>query len=97
MSSQAHNLHLLRLSYNSNVGSTNLAAVLRVTLGIKSNLLTFFQRLEALSVDSGEVYENFLTVSAVGDETVALLSVEPLNCTVIHNKILLERGSTPQL
>ena len=45
-------IRLMHLSYNSNVGSANLAAVLRITLCFESNFLTFFQRLEALSVDS---------------------------------------------
>jgi len=40
------------LGHYSNVGCTNLAAVLRIGLGLKSNLLTLFQGLEALSIDS---------------------------------------------
>lgn len=74
----------LQLSYNSNVGSANLAAVLRIGLGVKSNLLAFLKGLEALSIDSGEVYENLLAGCIVGDETITLLSVKPFNCTVIH-------------
>ena len=72
------------LSYNSNVGSTDLAAVLRIALGIESYLLALFQRLETISVDCGKVYEYFLAVSIVGDETITLLSIEPLNCCLLY-------------
>ena len=58
------------LSYNSNVGSTDLAAVLRIALGIESYLLALFQRLETISIDCGKVYEYFFAVSIVGDETI---------------------------
>lgn len=73
-----------QLCYYSNVGSAGLAAVLRIGLGIESNLLTFLERLEALSVDCGEMYKYFLAGCIVGDETITLLCVEPLNCTVVH-------------
>ena len=66
------------LSYNSNVGSTDLAAVLRIALGIESYLLALFQRLETISIDCGKVYEYFLAVSIVGDETITLLALNHL-------------------
>ena len=72
------------LSYYGYVGSADLAAVLRVALGIEGNLLAFLKRLEAFSVDSGEMYEYFLAGCLVGDESITLLCVKPLNCTVVH-------------
>ena len=84
------------LSYYGNVGSADLAAVLRVALGVKSNLLTFLKGLEAFSVDSGEMYEYFLASSFVGDETITLLCVKPLNCTVVHfGTSLINLGQSP--
>ena len=82
-----------QLCYYSNVGCTNLAAVLRISLGIESYLLALFQGLEALSVDSGEMYEYFLAGCIVGDETIALLCIEPFNCTVVHLWYLLHKNS----
>lgn len=73
------------LCYYSNVGSAGLVAVCGICLGIEGNLLTLLKRLEALSIDSGEMYEYFLAGCIVGDETITLLCVEPLNCTVIHD------------
>lgn len=74
----------LSLSYYRNVGSTDLAAVLRITLGIESNLLALFEGLETISVDCGEMYEYFFAGCIVGDETITLLCIKPLNCTVVH-------------
>ena len=67
-----------------NVGCADLAAVLGIALGIESNLLALLQRLEALSVDGGEMYEYLLAGSIVGDEAITLLCVKPLNCAVVH-------------
>ena len=72
-----------QLCYYSNVGSAGLAAVLRIGLGIESNLLTFLERLEALSVDTGEVYDNIISL-LVRDETGPLRIVEPLYWTRVH-------------
>jgi hypothetical protein len=50
---------------------------------IEGNCLALFQSLEALSVDSGEMYE-YILAALSGDETITLLRIEPLNCTLIH-------------
>ena len=74
---------LFELEFNY-VNSAKLLAVLRILLCVESNLLALFKSLEAVAYDCGKVYEYFLAVSIVGDETVTLLSVKPLNCTVVH-------------
>ena len=72
------------LSYYGNVGSADFAAVLRIAFGIESNLLALFERLEALSVDGGEMYKYFLSGGIIGDESVTFLCIKPFYCTVIH-------------
>ena len=42
-----------------------------------------------ICIDCGKVYEYFLAVSIVSDETITFLRIEPLNCTVIHYWYLL--------
>ncbi len=82
-----------QLSYYSNVGCTNLAAVLRIRLGIKSNLLALFQGLKALGIDSGEMYEYFFAGRIVSDETITLLRIKPFHCTVIHFGTSFDKNS----
>ena len=53
--------------------------------GIEGNLLAIFQSLVAISYDTGEMYEYFLTGLIVGDETISLRCVEPLNGTLINS------------
>ena len=53
-------------------------------LPVDSEHSAIFQSLVAISYDTGEMYENFLTSLVVGDEAITLSSVEPFNCTVIH-------------
>ena len=49
----------------------------------KLNGLAFFQRPEAVRLDSGEVNENIFA-SLAADEPVALCVVEPLNGALFH-------------
>ena len=74
------------LCYNYYVGSLRSAVAL---CHVESNRLTLFQSLEAISYDSGEMYEYILASLRVGDEAVALSSVEPLYCTLVHGMNLL--------
>ena len=73
-----------QLSYNSYVGSADLAAVLMITLGVESDLLAFLKGLEAVSVDCGEVYKYLLAGGIICDEAIAFLCIKPFYCTVIH-------------
>ena len=72
------------LCYNCNIGSADLAAVLRIAFGVESNLLAFLQGLESVSIDSGEMYEHLFAGCIICDETITLLCVEPFYCTVIQ-------------
>lgn len=45
--------------------------------------LTLFQSLEAIALDSGEMYEYILSI-LTGDEAIAFLRIEPLNSTLVH-------------
>lgn len=77
------NSRLFELEFNY-VNSAKLLAVLRILLCIESNLLALFKSLEAFAYDCGEVYEYVVAAVIVGDESVAFLRIEPLNCTVVH-------------
>ena len=74
---------LFELEFNY-VNSAKLLAVLRILLCVESNLLTLFKSLEAVTYDCGKVYEYVVAAVIVGDESVAFLRIEPLNCTVVH-------------
>ena len=74
---------LFELEFNY-VNSAKLLAVLRILLCVESNLLALFKSLEAVAYDCGEVYEYVVAAVVVGDESVAFLRIEPLNCTVVH-------------
>ena len=71
-------------SSQANVDCSELCAVLGIGLGVKSNLLTLGQGLKALNLNGGEVYEYIVATLVIGNKAVALLSVEPLNCTFVH-------------
>ena len=74
---------LFELEFNY-VNSAKLLAVLRILLCVESNLLALFKSLEAVAYDCGKVYEYVVAAVIVGDESVAFLRIEPLNCTVVH-------------
>ncbi|VXC89350.1 hypothetical protein PSEUDO9AZ_20572 [Pseudomonas sp. 9AZ] len=52
------------------------------TGGHESHLLAFFQALEAIALDSFEVYEEVVT-GLWGDEAVAFFIVEPLDGAIL--------------
>lgn len=68
----------------TNVDSANLAAVAGVGLGVKRDLLTLGEGLEALGDDRGEVDENILAAIVVGNKAEALFRIEPFYGTLIH-------------
>ena len=74
---------LFELEFNY-VNSAKLLAVLRILLCVESNLLALFKSLEAVAYDCGKVYEYVVAAIIVGDESVAFLRIEPLNCAVVH-------------
>lgn len=59
-------------------------AVLRVSLGLKRDLLALVERLEAVALNRGEMHENILAALIVGDEAVAFFCVKPFYCTITH-------------
>ena len=73
-------LSALQLSYNVNINSLDTAVALG---GVKSNLLTIFQSLVAISYDTGEVYERFFAAICSSNEAKTLRLVERLNLTLI--------------
>ena len=67
------------------------------TGGHESHLLAFFQALEAIALDSFEVYEQVVT-GLRGDEAVAFLIVEPFNgasLTIGHGVSPNKSNSSP--
>ena len=62
-----------------------------ISFRIKRYGLTFLQSLESVNLNRRIMYEYILSVVSVGDETIALFSVEPLNCTVAHEWYLLKK------
>lgn len=69
---------------NANVDSAELAAVLRVPLGVKSYLLAFDQGLESVRDDRREMHKNIIAAVIVGDKAEAFIRVKPFYSTVIH-------------
>ncbi len=70
-------INLLLLNNVSGLRSTS------ALLNVISNSLTFFERLETFTLNSGEMYEYILSVFAC-DEAIALFSIEPLYSTLVH-------------
>lgn len=58
---------------NANVDSAELAAVLRVPLGVKSYLLAFDQGLESVRDDRREMHKNIIAAVIVGDKAEAFI------------------------
>ena len=50
------------------------------------NFLTFFEGLETVHVDCGEVREQVLAAVIWSDEAKAFGIIEPLNCTCCHKR-----------
>lgn len=50
------------------------------------NFLTFFEGLETVHVDCGEVREQVLAAVIWSDEAKTFGIIEPLNCTCCHKK-----------
>ena len=67
--------------HSNDVNRSELLGILGILLGLKANLLALFTDLEAFALDSGKMYEYILAALVIADETVTLLSVEPLHCT----------------
>ncbi len=53
-------------------------------LKVERYSLTFVKRLEAFGLDRGKMYKDILSVFT-GDKAVALLRVEPLNSSLVHD------------
>lgn len=68
----------------TNIGSAELAAVLRVGLGVEGNLLALVEGLVAVYLDSGIVDENVVASVVVGNEAKALFRVKPFDCACVH-------------
>ena len=66
------------------VRGTFLGGVLGIIFHIERDLLAFVQGLETFDLDSGEMHKNVISTFVVSDETITLLRVKPLNCTLIH-------------
>jgi hypothetical protein len=56
----------------------------RATRDVEGNLLAFCERLEALSLNSGEMGEHVFAAAIRGNETKAFRAVEPFNGTNCH-------------
>ena len=51
------------------------------------NFLTFFEGLETVHVDCGEVREQIFAAVIWGDEAKTFGIIEPLNCTCCHKEL----------
>lgn len=51
---------------------------------IKCYILSVFQRLKAVSCNSGKMYENVLAICLICDKSETFLRVKPFYCTFIH-------------
>lgn len=72
---------------STNINSAQLARILGIRLGRISYLLAFFQSLEAICDDSGEVNENIVAAVIVGNKAKAFCGVKPFYCTLIHSVV----------
>src|SRR5262249_1056400 len=59
----------------------------RAASHLELNAVTLGQALEALSLDGAEVHEHVLA-AFLGDESEALCVVEPLHCSLCHERVL---------
>ena len=69
-----------------NVDGAQLAAVLRIGLGLIRDLLALRQGLVALGNDRRKMDEYVLPAVVVGNKTIALFRVEPLDSTFVHDR-----------
>lgn len=69
------------------VDRAKFCAVLGIRLSVKRYLLTLGKRFEAFDLNCGEVHEHIVTAVVVGNEAIALFRIEPLYCTVIHDRV----------
>lgn len=77
-------IHLQSNLRYTDIYSAQLAAVLGISLGVKRNVLTFSQRLEAITHDSRKMYEYVISAVIVCEEAIAFVCIKPFYCTVIH-------------
>ncbi|MNJ70349.1 hypothetical protein D3C77_667990 [compost metagenome] len=61
----------------------------------KADALVLFQRLEARTLDFGEVSEQILTTRFRGDEALAFFRIEPLNDAGFHTVFPRDNGQMP--
>jgi hypothetical protein len=70
------------------LGSLDVGSLLafRALRDFELNFLTFFEGLETVHVDCGEVCEQILAAVIWSDEAKAFGIIEPLNCTCCHKR-----------
>ena len=66
------------------VRGTFLGGVLGIIFHIERDLLAFVQGFETFDLNSREMNKNVISTFIVSDETITLLRVKPLYCTLIH-------------
>jgi len=59
---------------------------------LKRNLVAFIQVRQSSALDSADVHEHVLAAVVGLDETISLLTVEPLHCTCRHSLSLRYQG-----
>lgn len=71
-----------------NSGGLDVGSLLafRALRDFELNFLTFFEGLETVHVDCGEVCEQIFAAVIWGDEAKTFGIIEPLNCTCCHKK-----------
>ena len=72
----------------SNLSSLDVGSLLafRALRDFELNFLTFFEGLETVHVDCGEVSEQIFAAVIWSDEAKTFGIIEPLNCTCCHKK-----------
>ena len=72
----------------SNLGSLDVGSLLafRALRDFELNFLTFFEGLETVHVDCGEVSEQIFAAVIWSDEAKTFGIIEPLNSTCCHKK-----------
>ena len=76
----------VRFRYTSSSLDVGSLLAFRALRDFELNFLTFFEGLETVHVDCGEVREQIFAAVIWSDEAKTFGIIEPLNCTCCHKK-----------
>ncbi len=94
-SARRHFLFLSGLNSRGDyIDRAEFCTVFGIGFGVKRDLLTFGKGLEAVNLNCREMDKHIIAAVIVGNEAVALFSIEPLHCSGVHSGYLLQKFRT---